>query len=70
MKNSRREFIKAGAIGAAVSATGIPLASLAGEKDGPRCSGPWTSSSSAGPGSSGHTWCARHCVVGIQVDAV
>ena len=33
MKNSRREFIKAGAIGAAVSATGIPLASLAGEKD-------------------------------------
>jgi len=34
MKNSRREFIKAGAIGAAVSATGIPLASLAREKDG------------------------------------
>jgi len=33
MKNSRREFIKAGAIGAAVSATGIPLTSMAGEKD-------------------------------------
>lgn len=34
MKSSRREFIKAGAIGAAVTATGIPLASPAGEQPG------------------------------------
>ena len=33
MKSSRREFIKAGAIGAAITATGMPLASQAGEKD-------------------------------------
>jgi 2'-hydroxyisoflavone reductase len=32
MKNSRREFIKAGAIGAAVAATGLPLASRASDK--------------------------------------
>jgi len=32
MKSNRREFIKAGAIGAAVAATGLPLASHAGEK--------------------------------------
>ena len=32
MKNSRREFIKAGAIGAAVAAAGLPAVSLAGEK--------------------------------------
>ena len=31
MKNNRREFIKAGAIGAAAAATGIPLASFAGD---------------------------------------
>lgn len=33
MKSSRREFIKAGAIGAAIAATGAPLAAQAGEKD-------------------------------------
>ena len=32
MKNSRREFIKAGALGAAVAAAGLPAASLAGDK--------------------------------------
>ena len=32
MKNSRREFIKAGAIGAAVAAAGLPAVSLAGDK--------------------------------------
>lgn len=32
MKNTRREFIKAGAIGAAVAATGLPAVSAAGEK--------------------------------------
>ena len=34
MKSSRREFIKAGAIGAALTATGIPLVSQAGDKTG------------------------------------
>jgi len=34
MKSNRREFIKAGAIGAAVAATGFPLASQAGDKAG------------------------------------
>ena len=32
MKNTRREFIKAGAIGAAVAATGLPAVGNAGEK--------------------------------------
>ena len=32
MKNGRREFIKAGALGAAVAATGLPAISSAGEK--------------------------------------
>ena len=34
MKSSRREFIKAGAIGVAVTATGLPLVSQAGDKAG------------------------------------
>ena len=33
MKNTRREFIKASAIGAAVAATGIPAASAAGTNE-------------------------------------
>ena len=32
MKNSRRDFIKAGALGAAVAAAGLPAVSLAGDK--------------------------------------
>ena len=32
MKNSRREFIKAGALGAAVAAAGLPAVGLAGDK--------------------------------------
>ena len=34
MTNTRRDFIKAGALGAAVAATGMPAAGLAGEMPG------------------------------------
>ncbi len=34
MTNTRRDFIKVGALGAAVAATGMPLTSLAGDKPG------------------------------------